>query len=138
MIKVGLLETDQEFEELLPLVRWFSEEAGVMLWQQVGEVAQSFTSKGVIVILGKIEGKVRSYLCGTYLGHGDFMISQIYSKDPSHTPKLIECLENHAKNFGVVRILAFSKYDRRMFEKYGFQLERYVISKNLEKKEEGR
>lgn len=135
MSEITFLESDQDFEHLIPLVKVFSEKAEVPYWQQLNEVTASFTNPSVFVIVGKDEGKIIGYLCGILISQREFMITQILSSIQEVTQMMINFIEVEMKKRKVEKIFGLSKPHPRMAEKYGFKLERYVISKDLTKEE---
>jgi len=134
-MEVSFLESDQDFEELVPLVKAFSDFAKVPYWQQLNEVASSFTSQSVLTIIGKDEGKIVAYLCGYYLNKEDFMMTQIYSENPKVTILIGKFTDSHLRSVGMKRILGLFKHDPRAAEKHGFKVDRYLMAKNIEKGE---
>lgn len=135
MREISFLESDQDFENLLPLVKEFSELSKVPYWEPLHEITASFTNSSVFVILGKDEGKITAYLCGYYLNKEDFMMSQTYSKDPQLTKLIGDFLDDHLRSVGIKRIIVLFKHDPRIAEKHGFKIERYLMTKNIEKGE---
>lgn len=131
MQEVTYLESDQDLKELIFKIQLFSEETEVPFWQQLNEVTSSFTNPNIITLIGRVDGKVQGYICGYFMNRRDFMVTQIYSTTESLTKILYLKLESDLKGKGVVKIFGMSKPHPRVFEKYGFKHERYVISKDI-------
>jgi hypothetical protein len=133
MQEITYLESDQDFEHLIPLIRVFSERAKVPYWQQLNEVTASFTNPNIFVIIGKDEGRIVGYICGSLLNQREFYISQLFSPLQAVTPLLLDFLEKEMRERNVKKLFGLSRPDPRVFEKYGFKTERVLMSKQLEK-----
>lgn len=127
---ITLLETDEEFEELLPLIKQFAIEASVPFWQQVNEVSGSLTNQNWLTIIANDDGPV-AYLCGYYLSKSEFMVSQLYSKNPGVTKAVLLYLETYLKSVKVEKVIALFKHHPRTAERHGYKVERYVMTKSL-------
>ena len=129
-MKITLLETDEEFAELLPLIKQFSIKADVPFWQQVNEVSGAFTNQNWLTIVAGDDGPI-AYLCGYYLSKSEFMVSQLYSKNPDVTKAILLHLETYLKSVKVEKIIALFKHHPRTAERHGYRVERYVMTKSL-------
>ena len=136
MQEIIYLESDQDFEYLIPLIRVFSERAKVPYWQQLNEVTSSFTNPAIFVFIGKRDEKIVGYLCGFLMSQREFMVSQIFSPLQEVTQKMINFMEEEMKKRNVEKIFGLSKPNPRVFERYGYKIERVLLSKQLERKEE--
>ena len=130
-MKINLLETDHDFEDLLPIIKKFSVKAQVPLWQQVGEVSNSFVHENWLTLIGGDPIPI-AYLCGYYLSKTEFMVSQLYSEDPEMTKAILSFLEAYLKSVKVEKIIALFKHHPRTAERHGYKVERYVMVKNLD------
>ena len=126
----------EDFPALLMLIKKFSETTDTPFHVHVNEVSQSLMGEKVITIIGKDDEKefpLVAYLNGFKMDTGEFMLSQMYSEDPTLTPIIGDFLDEHLLSIGVTKIFALFKHLPRAAEKYGFQLDRYLISKVIKR-----
>lgn len=135
MQEILYLESDEDFENLIPFIKAFSERAKVPFWQQLNEVSATFLNPEILVILGKREGKIIGYLCGMQFSGKEFMVTQIFSPLKETTSAMLTFMEEEVGKRGMVKVFGLSKHNPRIFEAYGFKIERYLISKDLKKEE---
>lgn len=127
---------EQDFPLLLPYIERFAKDTDTPFHQHVNEVSASLMNDNVITIVGKNdekEGKIVAYLCGFYLNKTEFMMSQMYSEDPELTIVIGHFLDDHLRSVGIKKIIALFKHTPRTAERHGFKVERYVMTKNIEK-----
>lgn len=122
----------EEFPGLLMLIKKFSESTDTPFHLHVNEVSSSLLGDKIITIVGKDDEKpfpLVAYLCGFKMEGDEFMLSQIYSEDPSLTPVIGDFFEEHLRSIGKKKVFALFKPHHRAAEKYGYKLERYLMSK---------
>ncbi len=136
MYEISFLESDQDLDQLIPLVKMFSKSTRVSFWQQLAEVTATYANPGIFVLLGKDSGRIVGYLCGYFLNQREFYVSQLFSPSSDLTQAIHDFLVKELQKRKVGKILALSKHDPRWLEKYGFKMERILMSKQLEDKEE--
>ena len=124
----------EDFPGLLLLIKKFSDTTDTPFHVHVNEVSSSLMNEKVITIVGKDDEKefpLVAYLNGFKMDTGEFMMSQMYSEDPSLTPIIGDFFEEHLRSLGVKKIYALFKHPPRVAEKYGYKLHRYLLSKEL-------
>ena len=135
-MKVANFLEEEDFENLIPLIKEFASQTDVPFTQQIHEVSSSLTNNSIFVIVGKDDDIIIGYICGYFISGSDFYVSQIYSQGQSITLKMSEFMDAEIKLRGGRKILGLSKPDPSIFEPYGYKLERHLISKTLDKEEE--
>lgn len=123
---------EEDFEDLLPLIKKFSVKAQVPLWQQVNEVSNSFVHENWFTIIGG-EPIPTAYYCGYYLSKTEFMGCQMYSEDPEMTKAILSFLEDHLRSVGIEKIILLFKHNPRTAERHGYKVERYVMTKDIKR-----
>jgi hypothetical protein len=131
-IKLRFLSTDQEFRELISLVEAFADATKTPFWQHTQEVAAAMTNPNMIVVIAECEGRIVAYVCGYFMTATEFLITQAYSKRPEVTEMGMRMLEQRVKERGGKRMMCHTEHPPRLFRKFGFGLERYLLSKRLE------
>jgi len=124
----------EDFPGLLMLIKKFAETTDTPFHLHVNEVSSSLLGDKLITIVGKDDEKpfpFIAYLCGFKMEGNEFMISQVYSEDPLLTPVFGNFLEDHLRSLGVKKIFGLFKPIPKAAEKYGYKLERYLMSKEL-------
>ncbi len=130
------MKKDEEFAELIPIVTKFSLETLTPLWQNVGEVASSFTNPSHRTLLVKAcldpLDKIVGYLHGYNLSSVEFMISQAYNKEGEEIgTAAFRVFEGVLRRDGFTKILCLIPFHPRAYEKYGFKFERYLVTKQI-------
>lgn len=124
----------EDFPGLLMLIMKFAKTTDTPFHVHVYEVAASLMGGKVITIVGKDDEKdfpLVAYLNGFKMDAGEFMMSQMYSEDPSLTPIIGSFFEDHLCSLGVKKIYALFQHTPKVAEKYGYKLDRYLMSKEL-------
>jgi hypothetical protein len=129
---IKMLETDEEFIKLMPLVAAFSLKTNMPVYQYMKEVAESVTNPLYLTQIG-IEGEeFKRYLCGHYLNRTDFMITQALSiDDPRNTMFAFKMFEETLYKDGVKKLVMMTHLNPRVFRKIGFKFERFLLTKEL-------
>ncbi len=128
-----VLKTEEEFLRLLPLIIEFSMRTRMPLSQHLLEVITSLSSSQYLTSFLREGDTIIRYLCGYHLNtRGEFMITQALSKDsPDEGIFEYEMVELFLKEMGVKKILLQTHLNPLIFRKYGFQTERYLLSKEV-------
>lgn len=135
-LTVEILKTDEDFEALLPLIKKVSSNIKTPFSQLVQEVSASVRNPPHLTLLLKSKKEIKAYLSGWMINQLEFYISQIFSRFPFHTKMLLEHLEKEVRKTGGEVLIGYSFYPERTFSRYGFVLERFLISKKITKKED--
>lgn len=125
---------EEEFPGLLLLIKKFADQTETPFHNHINEVSSSLMNDKVITIIGKDDEKdfpLVAYLCGFFMNKDEFMMSQMYSEDPLLTPIIGDFFEQHLKSLNIKKVFALFKYTPRVAEKYGYKIERYLMSKQL-------
>lgn len=129
----------EDFPGLLLLIKKFSDSTETPFHLHVNEVSASLMEDRVITLVGKDDEKdfpLVTYLCGFFMNKDEFMVSQLYSEDSTLTRVVDDFLDRHLKSCKIKQIVGLSKPDPKIFERYGYKVERYLIVKQLTEKEE--
>lgn len=124
----------EDFPGLLMLIKKFSESTDTPFHLHVNEVSASLLGDKLITIIGKDDEKpfpLVAYLCGFKMEGDEFMMSQMYSEDPSLTPVIGDFFEEHLRSLHIKKVFALFKRHPRVAERYGYKVERYLMSKEL-------
>ena len=123
---------DLEFIKIMKLVAEFTQQTNTVFWRNVGEVGSSFTSPNHITLLYFAEEEIVGYVHLAYLGKGEWIISQALHTQANDL-KWIKEIEELLKEKGGTRILGYAlpTFPLRLIEKYGFKIERLIVSKNI-------
>lgn len=133
-MQIKRLETDEEFLRLMPLVVEFSIRTKMPVYRHLREVASSVEESNFLTMFWEMEGNPIKYACGYVMDGGDFMITQaLMLGKPQESQKFYEEFEHWLKIRGVKRILLMTYHTPRVFSKYGFKVQRLLMSKDLEK-----
>lgn len=90
----------------------------------------SFTSDKSLTLLAKSDlGVVVAYISGYFIAQRDFLITQGFSEDSKVSATLLTLFEKKVEESGGTRLLLHTKLRERVFRKYGFKLERYLLTK---------
>jgi hypothetical protein len=132
MTERKFLTTEDELLKLLPLIRLFSEKTNMPCSLHIQEVCQALTTKTTLVLYSYNEVRPLGYLCGYFINSTDFYISQALSLDgePSHIG--YEMFEEKVRELGAKKLLFLTHIPPEVFAKYGFKLERYLLTKEVE------
>ncbi len=135
MVEFLFMKEDVEFIQLVPLIAEFSQKSATPFWKNIGEVCGAFQSKRTLVLLMKIDGMIKGYACGYFVSPGEFLFVQTISLDLTHTREGFEIMEKRAIEMGAKRLLMLTLVEPKVFERFGFTLDRFLLTKFVEKKE---
>ncbi len=132
-MRILFLETDEQFIQLLPLVMAFSLKTGMPLYHHIKEVAESITNPIYLTQIGVDEkGSPVRYLCGYHLNQVDFILTQGFCQDdPSLSMLAYKVFEEELFKRGVKKIVMMTYLNPRVFRKFGFKFERFLLTKEL-------
>lgn len=126
------MKSDEEFIELLPFLAQFSLDTSTPLWKNVKEVASSFSSNGNVTWLFKdVRGRIEGYLHGVYLSNHEFHISQCWHRKGEGNEEAFSKVCSEVKKDGIKKVIILTTLNPKIFEKYGLQLERFLLSKEI-------
>ena len=127
---IKFLETDMEFIQLVPLIAGFSQKTATLFWKNIHEVSATFLFEKTITVFCK-EEKMVGYICGYFIISDTFLIAQAYSMDPKISPEGYKMMEDCAKGLGARKILMFTQFEPKVFERFGFHFDRFLLTKEV-------
>jgi len=126
----------EDFLALLPLIVKFAERTETPPTQHIHEVSGSLYQDHLFTLVGKDGENIVGYVCGYFINKIEFMVTQVYSEDKEMTQLLSNKLDSHLISCNIKTIVGLSKPDPKVFEKYGWRVERVVMTKSLPTKED--
>jgi hypothetical protein len=133
-IEVKVLETDEEFNQMIPLIIEFCKKTNLSISQSFYEITNGLT------FLAKRDGKITGYLNGIFLSKTEFFIHQAYrattTKDNTANLDFVDSCTDQLAKLGCTKITMQTKLSPEMFEQYGFKFNHYLLIKEIEIKEE--
>jgi hypothetical protein len=131
-----LLQTDEDFTLLLPLISGYVLRTKRPLWKCVMEVATTLSTSNFLTVFSRDdEGNITGYLCGNFVIIDldlTFNFSQAFNPNGSGEG-LHSFLEEELRRRGCVRIIGFVNDDLAAFmkEKYGYGRSHTLVVKPL-------
>ena len=119
--------TDNDLKQIIHLIALLSEEQETPFSLLLSEISV----KGALTIMCHNEVRPLAYISGYLVNPETFYVSQIYSLDPICTKQLYETLEEKVKEMKVTKITAYTKLHPRVFRRWGFEVERYIVTKEV-------
>ena len=124
----------EEFPGLLMLIKKFAETTDTAFHTHVYEVAGSLMNNNALTIVGKDDEKpfpLVAYICGYIQNPEEFIMTQAYSEDAKLTPIIGDFFEEHLRSIKIKKVFTLFKHSPKLPQKYGYKIERYLMSKEL-------
>ncbi len=127
----GFLSTDEDFYSVLPLIIEFSKVTNSRLVNNMREVMESLSNERYLTALSYLDGKINGYVVGYFINDADVYLSQAYGKPPQFAVALWKMVEDKIISLGGKKLFLHTEHPPRLFRRYGFRLERYLLSKEV-------
>lgn len=120
--------SEADLLKILPLLVELIGKSGAPLSTALQEIS---SPNSLILIEEEEDGKVIGYLCGYPLNQREFYLSQAINKKSKVGRTFYKVYEDRVRAGGYQRMFCHTILNPRVFERYGFKLERYVLGKEL-------
>lgn len=139
MFEVSILEKVGDLDVLYPMIKKMSTQLSVPFLQLLNEVMLSYHDPTYITFISKRDGVITSYFVGYFVTGGTFYFTQgmknVESNPPENATAVLKFMLSFLKEKGVEKITFHSLPEPSVLGKYGFKVERYLMSMSLTKED---
>ncbi|OFY39613.1 MAG: hypothetical protein A2Z69_00260 [Bacteroidetes bacterium RBG_13_44_24] len=132
-VQLEILEKEDDLDPLYPMIKKLSILTKQSFVGYLNEVVRSFFDPNFITFLQKEDDIITIYVCGYFINAEEFYVSQCIKsgKEIAISPELVTFIEDYLREKKIKRWLGLSLPSPEVFEKYGFKLQRYLMSKEV-------
>jgi len=134
-ISLEILEKEEDLDLLYPLIKKMAKLSKFPFSQLLYEVLMSLRDPNYVTFLCRDGNEIKGYATGYLYNAEEFYLSQgmktFSEKNYDLIKTFFDFIETYLSGKGLKRILGLSIPPPAVFERYGFKLQRYLISKDI-------